>query len=317
MSTQWFRRYQLITGTGGSGLTIDNLKNAGLRVRFEIVKSLQKEPNQAKFEIFNLHPNNVADIEQEYTDLIFRAGYDGNIKDLFSGNTQFVSYYRDQTDYITELICGDGDASFRSAFINQTFAAGENDEQVVEACLQQMPNIHKGELQLNGAASLRGRSYSGMVHKTLDDIARSNGCNWSIQNGELQMVKADKMLNPDSAIVLTAETGLLEAAERTSKGISAKCLLNPDIQVNSAIRLNNQAIRVRLRQRRATGNQAGDQAGAPVSLNNDGIYKVFKVRHNGDTRSPDWFTEVLCVGLGQPMPTTATNTNAAVPVGGN
>jgi hypothetical protein len=312
---QWFRRYQLITGSRGRGLTVDNLTDAGLRVTFEISKSLQKEPNQAKFQIYNLTPNHAALIQDEYTDVIFNAGYEGGVRLLFSGNTQFVANYADKTDWITELICGDGDQAFRNTFINHSFAAGSTDETVVDYCREQLPNVKKGPLQLNPSGSLRGRTYSKMAHETLDEIARTNGCNWSIQNGALQMVRADRMLNSNSATVLTAETGLLEAAERTSKGITAKCLLNPDISVNSAVKLDNSAIRARIN--RGRRQNAQDQTQGPiVNLNKDGIYKVFKVRHMGDTHSNDWFTEVLCVGLGQPMPTSTSNTAAAVPIGG-
>jgi hypothetical protein len=312
---QWFRRYQLTVGTGGRGLSVDNLTKPGLRIKFEISKSLQKEPNQGKFQIFNLSPNHAAQIQDEYTDVIFNAGYEGGVKLLFSGNTQFVANYADKTDWITELICGDGDRTFRNVFMNQTFAAGSTDEQIVQAIIDQSPKIRKGTLQLNPAGSLRGRTYSKMAQETLDEIARTNGCNWSIQNGELQMVRADAMLNPNTATVLRAETGLLEAAERTNKGINVKCLLNPDISVNSAIKLDNSAIRARIN--RGRRQSTPDQQQMPiVNLNKDGIYKVFKVRHMGDTYGNDWITEVLCVGLGQPLPTTTSNTIPAVPIEG-
>jgi hypothetical protein len=309
---QWFRRFQLLVAARGRGLSIDNAQDAGVRLKFEITKSLQKEPNQAKFEIFNLNPTHAAQIQNEFIDVIFNAGYEGNLKLLFTGNTQFVSHYRDKTDWITELICGDGDLALRRAFVNTTFAAGSTDETIADHC-RELLGVRKGVYQLDGAGSLRGRTYSKTAHETLDEIARTNGCNWSIQDGALQIVRADTMLNRNSATVLTAETGLLQAAERTEKGITVKCLLNPDIGVNSAIKLNNESIRAQAKQRRKLTAAPRQQI---VALNKDGIYKVFKVRHSGDTRSNDWVTEILCVGLGQPVPTSQVNTSPAVPVEG-
>ena len=317
MSTQWFRRYQLIVGKGGHGISIDNLRDApSLRIKFEVRKSLQKEPNPAKFEIYNLGPVNVNALQNEYTDLSLRCGYNDNVKLLFSGNTQFVSYYHDKADTICEVICGDGDKQYRESFVNVTFAKGTTDEQIVDYCLKQLPGINKGTLQLGSTGALRGRTFSAMTRDALDEIARTNGCNWSIQDGTLHMVRADAMLNANEAVVLTPETGLLQAAERSAHGITATCLLNPDISVNSAVKLDNSAIRTKFARNRRGSKQVN--AKPPVSLNKDGIYKVFRVQHSGDTRGTDWRTEIMCVGLGQPVPTTTSNTGGAgaVPVEG-
>lgn len=315
MSLNWFRRYQLIVGTAGHGVSIENLgTKPALRLKFEIVKSLQKEPNSAKFDIYNLSPHNVNSMQKEFKDVTFNAGYDGNIKLLYAGNIQFSSYYTDGADRVMEITCGDGDDHFRNGHVNKTFAKGYTDEQIVDYCLTQLPGLKKGTMQLNATGSLRGRTYSQMAHETLDQIARTNGCNWSIQDGVLHMVRADTMLNADKAVVLTATTGLLDAAERTDKGITAKCQLNPGIAINSAIKLDNSAIRTKTLEKTKT--VAKTKQSQPVALNKDGIYKVFKLKHAGDTMDTDWFTEVLCVGLGQPIPTAGGDQGHAVPITG-
>lgn len=311
----WFRRYQLIVGTQGQGISIDNFgTKPALRIKFEIIKSLQKEPNSATIDIFNLSPATTNSMQNEYTDVTLNAGYDGAVKLLYAGSIQFASHFTDKTEVITELVCGDGDKHFRNGFVNKTFAKGTTDEQIVDYCITQLPGLTKGPMQLNASGTLRGRSFSKMAHELLDEIARTNGCNWSIQDGQLHMVRADAMLNPNQAIVLTATTGLLEAAERTDKGISAKCQLDPRIAINTAIKLDNASIRTKQTQK--ARNLAKATSTQPVALNKDGIYKVFKLKHSGDTRDTDWSTEVLCVGLGQPIPTTGGNKSAAVPVGG-
>ena len=324
MSTQWFRRYELtVTPKDGEGVSINNLSDApGLRLKFEVIKSLQKEPNHSTFDIYNLGDKTANSIQHEYTDLSFSAGYEGHVKLLFVGNTQFVSYYHDKADTICEVICGDGDQEFREVFISKTFAKGTTDAAIVEYCRTQM-GLDKGTVQLNAPGSLRGRSYAMSAHKTLDEIARTNGCSWSIQNGALHVIRADSMSNyntqtgENQAIVLNAGTGLLQAAERTARGIKAICLLNPDIAVNTAIHLDNAAIRTQFPKGPKNSAKASAKAAAPpVATNKDGIYKVFKVKHSGDTRSTEWQTEIMCVGLGQPIPTTSVGKGGAVPVGG-
>jgi hypothetical protein len=316
MSVNWFRRYQLLAGqAGGSGVSIDNLSTQGLKLKFEITKSLMKEPNEAKFEIYNLNPKHALAFEEEYSYVTFNAGYEGNMKVLFEGNVMYCSNYRDRTEWVTEIICGDGDQFFRKAYVNKTYSAGTTDENIVDDIRTQFGNmLRKGAMQLrNTLGSLRGRTYSKSAHETLDEIAKTNGCNWSIQNGELQMVRADDMLDSDSAVVLTPTSGLLEAAERTDKGITARAFLNPAIKVNTAIKLDNSAMKTKSRNRKSI---TRDQHGRVVDLNPDGLYKVFKVRHSGDTRANDWITEVLCVGLGQTIPTGQTDRSPGVPVPG-
>jgi hypothetical protein len=312
MTTQWFRRFQLVIGAAGEGVSIDNINKGTLKFHFEVQKSLLKEPNVAKFEIYNLNPRTVLKIEEEYTDVIFKAGYEGTMRTVFEGNTQYVSTYPNKTEWITELTCGDGDFGYRTAYVNKSFSAGTSDEAIVDHCIAQFGNVTRGELQLVSPPSMGGQTFSAPARDVLDEIARSNGCNWSIQDGELQMVRTDAMLNVDQAVVLTPTTGLLRAAERTDKGITATCLLNPNITVNSAIRLDNSAIKTQDRTRKSITKA---QRGRPVDLNADGLYKVFKVKHSGDTRANDWLTEVLCVGIGQPIPTDAPSRNA-VPIEG-
>jgi hypothetical protein len=317
MSRNWFRRYQLIAGAGAGaeGVSIDNITTEGLKVRFEITKSLMKEPNEAKFEVFNLNPQHALAFEEEYSQVVFNAGYVDNMKKLFEGNVMYCTNYRDKTEWITEIVCGDGDEFFRKAIVNKTYNAGTTDENIVDDIRAQFgQTLRKGVMQLiNKLGSLRGRTFVGSAQETLDEVAKTNGCNWSIQDGELQMVRADAMINPTSAVVLTPETGLLEAPERTDKGITARALLNPEIQVNTAVKLDNSAMKTQSRQRKSIRK---DQHGRVVDLNPDGIYKVFKVRHTGDTRANDWYTEVLCVGLGQPIPTGQMDTAPGVPVPG-
>jgi hypothetical protein len=316
MSKNWLRQYQLLVGQAGrEGVSIDNFTTTGLKVRFEITKSLMKEPNEAKFEIFNLNPKHALAFDEEYTDVTFKAGYADSIKVLFDGNIQYSSNYRDKTEWVTEVVCGDGDEFFRKAYVNKTYSAGTTDENIVDDIRQQFgAKLRKGVMQLtNLVGSLRGRTFSKSAQESLDEIARTNGCNWSIQDGELQMVRADAMINPDSAVVLTPDTGLLEAAERTDKGITARAFLNPAIQVNTAVKLDNSAMKTQSRNKKSITKK---QRGRVVDLNPDGIYKVFKVRHSGDTRATDWMTEILCVGLGQSIPTGQTDRSPGVPVPG-
>jgi Baseplate hub gp41 len=309
MSTNWMRVCKLVVGAGGTGLDLSEL-----RISFEIIKTIEAAPNTATIKVYNLTREHNDTINEVYKDIFLTAGYQDNSAQIFAGNIQFVSHYREQTDYITEITAGDGDRDYRLAYVNETLAAGSTDQQAVDICCAAMNKTQKGTVQLKGGAYLRAKPLCGHARDILTQIARTNGCNWSIQDGTLQMVHSNSMLSGE-AIVISAETGLLEAAERNDKGIAAKCMLNPQIVINGAVHLDNSAIILKQKKTKTLGKQK--QNAAPVQTNKDGIYKVIKLTHRGDNRDNEWCTEVECIGLGQPVPASRSAIQSgAVPVTG-
>jgi hypothetical protein len=287
-----------VIGKAGSGLLVENL-----RVQFEVSKTVESAPNVAVIKIFNLSPINEAKIKNEFDEVLLNAGYEGALRLVFRGNIKHVYRYRDKSDYITEIEAGDGDKDFRSATMNETLAAGTTNAQLVDRAVGSFKTTGgttKGAVQINDRARLRGKVISGNTRDVLHDVARESGANWSIQDGQLVIVKANGVL-PDEAIVITADTGMLGAPEINDKGIAVKCLLNPQLRVNGAIKLDNNGIKAKRQKAQALGKKQEDQK-EPVRLDPDGIYKVLKITHKGDTRGQDWVSEIECIGLDQPIP---------------
>lgn len=295
---QWKRHAQVVIGKGGSGLLVENL-----RVHFEVSKTVESAPNVAVIKIYNLSPINEAKVKNEFDEILLNAGYEGALRLVFRGNIKHVYRYRDKSDYITEIEAGDGDKDFRKAVMNETLAAGTTNAQLVDRAVGSFKatgGTAKGVVQINDRARLRGKVISGNTRDVLHDVARESGANWSIQDGQLVIVKANGVL-PDEAIVITAETGMLGAPEINDKGIAVKCLLNPQLRVNGAIKLDNNGIKAKRQKAQALGKKQEDQK-EPVRLDPDGIYKVLKITHKGDTRGQDWVSEIECIGLDQPIP---------------
>lgn len=295
---QWKRRAQVVIGKKGSGLLVENL-----RIQFEVSKTVESAPNVAVIKIFNLNPANEAKIKNEFDEVILNAGYEGAMRLVFRGNIKHVYRYREKADYITEIEAGDGDKDYRNAVMNETLAAGTTNAQLVDRAVGSFKGTGgttKGAVQINDRARLRGKVISGNTRDVLHDVARESGANWSIQDGQLVIVKTNAVL-PDEAIVITAETGMLGAPEINDKGIAVKCLMNPQLRVNGAIKLDNNGIKAKRQKAQALGKKQEDQK-EPVRLDPDGIYKVLKLTHKGDTRGQDWLSEIECIGLDQPIP---------------
>jgi hypothetical protein len=299
---QWKRRAQVVIGKKGSGLLVENL-----RIQFEVSKTVESAPNVAVIKIFNLNPANEAKIKNEFDEVILNAGYEGAMRLVFRGNIKHVYRYREKADYITEIEAGDGDKDYRSAVMNETLAAGTTNAQLVDRAVGSFKGTGgttKGAVQINDRARLRGKVISGNTRDVLHDVARESGANWSIQDGQLVIVKTNAVL-PDEAIVITAETGMLGAPEINDKGIAVKCLMNPQLRVNGAIKLDNNGIKAKRVKAQTLGTRYEKEASdpkEPVRLDPDGIYKVLKLTHKGDTRGQDWLSEIECIGLDQPIP---------------
>ena len=79
-------------------------------------------------------------------------------------------------------------------------------------------------------------------------------------------------------------------------------LLNPNIT------MVNPAMNIKLEQ--ATIREQLKQIGvAPTLLEQDGIYKVAKLTHRGDTRGNEWYTEITGIITQGMIPFNMTNPN--------
>ncbi len=299
-SRQWKRRAEVVIGKSGSGLLITDL-----RIKFEVAKTVDATPNTALISIYNLSPENEARVKNEFDEVLLNAGYEDAMRLVFRGNIKHVYRYREANDYITEIEAGDGDKDYRNAVMNETLAAGTSNKHLFDRAHASMPSaVAKPYADIPEKQRIRGKVISGNTRDVLTDLARDSGANWSIQDGKLVMVKADTIL-PGEAIVIRADTGMLGAPEVNEKGITVKCLLNPQIRINGALQLDNNDIKKK-REKLGKVQQTGQAVVADentlngtVRLDPDGVYKAIKISHKGDTRggSGDWITETVCVSL--------------------
>ena len=295
---QWIRTCSVIVGRQLTKSTAGGLLINQLRIKFTVEKSLRGPPNTANILIYNLNPAHDAQVKNEFDDVMLQSGHTRDSRVIFRGSIKYPFHYRDTNDWITEIQAADGDRDYHSSIVNMTIAAGRPAEDVVDELLATMPNTRKGTIQLNPYRHLRGRVLAGSTRRVLDVFAREHGAAWSIQDGYLDIVAADAAL-PVEAIVVNSETGMLGAPEVSGKGIKVKMLLNPQVRINGMIILDNNNIKIQALQQYTNGPKVRDKK--LIRLDPDGRYKVYKLKHEGDTRG-DGSTEVECVALGQHAP---------------
>lgn len=306
---QWKRTAQVIVGTGGLGLLIQQV-----RISFEVNKTVDPVPNLALIKMYNLSPENENKIHDEYDEVILNAGYIQAPKLIFRGNIITVSRYRDGNDRITEIQAGDGDKDYRKATMQATLSAGTRHSQLIDRALSSFSSTIRGSIVIQDKARTRGKVISGNTRDILDDLAKETGSHWSIQDGALQIISSNDVA-PGQAIVVTSETGMLGAPEINDKGIGIKTLLNPEIKINGSVKLDNNGIRRKqatAKSLAAPRETAETAPRKPVRLDPDGIYKVIRTVHKGDTRGQEWMTEAECIGLNQPIPESRTENQSVL-----
>ena len=304
---QWKRECELVIGDGtaGRGLLVKHL-----RIEFKIEKTSGRIPNTALIKVYNLTPDHENQIRGEFDEVLLNAGYEGSSLLIFRGNIRHVFRYRDGNDRITEIDAADGDKDFRKTTVNFTLAKGSSTAQLLDQVVQKFQTTKKGYAVVKDRKRLRGRVVSGSARNVLDDIATEADARWSIQDGLLEIVPVDSTL-PTEAIVLRSDTGLLGAPEIDDKGIKATCLLNPRIRVNGKVWLDNNTLKAKIAKELETKPGAKKvktkkHRGELARLDPDGVYKVYKLEHEGDTRSNTWTTQVFCVGLDKAIPSGRT-----------
>lgn len=312
MGINFLRVYDLRIGDAdrGTGVRIfQTPEREGLRVQFEITKTIRSKLNTAVFKVFNLAPDNIGRIKGEFDEVRFDCGYAGAQLAVFRGQIRWVTTYHDGTNNVTEIHAADGERASKSP-VNFTLASGTTEQQLVDKLVSALGStVVAGHIVIKDRKRLRGRVISGSALENLERIATEHGANCSIQDGRLDIVPAGTVL-PDQAIVIRADTGMKEAPEVDDQGVKVRMQLDPRIRCNGRIKLDNHDLKLKVfkERERKPGAKPAKHPKKPAKskhlarLDPDGIYKAYKHVMKGDTRGHDWDSEVFAVGLEQKTP---------------
>lgn len=285
-----------ISNTNGEGLEL-----SALRVYFRIGHMITDTPNSLYARIYNLSEQTTQQIRNEFTEVIVRAGYEGNFGTIFQGSTTIInkgnlnpirSGRENPVDTFLDIYAADGDQAHNWGVVNQTLAAGWKPEQVVDAVgkVYSPYNVTMNSLpdsvQQNGAP--RGKTCFINGRNLLRYIADTNSLDYGIHGGEVQWTP-QSAYRPGDAVVLNTHTGLIGFPQQTENGVTVRCLLNPSIGIGTRIQIDNQAVL------QAPLSFQYTSLNTQPSIGADGFYKVLYIDHIGDTRGNPWYSEMVCL----------------------
>jgi hypothetical protein len=295
MSRQWIRALSL-TVEGNSG----KIDLSSLRVRFSITRNVLQTTNFAAVRVYNL-ADTTANLIREKAVVTLAAGYGGNFGLLFHGELVQPRKGRETaTDTFLDLFCAEGDSAYNWAFVNKTLAAGATPKDIFNVCFEAMKEKGVTDAWLpsdfgGGMRYPRAVTLFGAAKDYLRTLAQSNNCQWSIQNGQLQMVPVDGHITGGS-VVLNSKTGMIGMPTETPGGIYVRCLINPNITVNSTVQIDEKSI-IRAQQDLSLTEGAQLTNAALRDLGtSDGTYKVLNIETNGDTHAQPWYMDLTCLG---------------------
>lgn len=301
--TQFGRKATLLVSRfeqadGGPGSTIDLSQ---LHFRFRTAQQDVESPNNCTIRVFNLSEDTVQRItKEEYSRVILQAGYeDSGAGTIFDGTIkQFKKGRENATDTYLDILAADGDLAYNFATVNMTLAAGSNPGQRITAVLGEMAKkgVNRGDIMaFTGGVLPRGKVLFGMARALLRQETQTQGATWNIENGRINVTPLEGY-RPGEAVVLSSLTGLVGLPEQTNEGVHAKCLLNPRLGVGSLVRIDNKSVNQLLQQNPnaapiAFNQYAGLQLLASVAT--DGLYRLYVVEHEGDTRGQAWHSHLI------------------------
>ena len=326
MSNNWIRHFELmLLDNNGQGIALSDFK-----IVFNIEWFNIKFPRVATFKIYNLSTDTTNRIiGQEFSKVQLIAGYRGmkstesegdeypdqNIGELFSGDIRYSITGKDNpTDTFILIQAADGHNAFINATINQTLASGYTLADVNALVMRNLSpyGITEGPSPDFGSVVFpRGKVFYGMTRDVITNIAAQCNATWQFVNGKRVMVRNDAYLH--SAIVLNSKTGLIGMPQQTiGAGVNVRCLINPNIQVNGLIQLDQSSVyraalsnsdvqmgEVQVGETTQNGNTTVNGVlNTPASIATDGVYIVKGIAYTGDTRGNEWYMDMMCLARG-------------------
>lgn len=262
----------------------------GLRINFEITKSLLSFPNVARLSLYNPNQETLSALQQRYTRIILNAGYEGSSRLLFKGEVRNVFQNKQGRDRVITVYSGDGEQSWQNASFNKTFTENLSIQVAIEEVLKTFSDVTIGPIQglPQDADKLRGQTLSGSSKDIMDMFGQEYGFNWSIQDGEITIVPDKEPLEGDEAVVVNLATGMIGSPIITERGVDVVTLLNPRFAPNRAFIVESVNAEV------AIGNLFFRNI---KRTNGEGLYKIQEVTFQGDSRQGDWLSLVKGISI--------------------
>lgn len=297
---QFIRKISLVAGA----ITGEAIDLSELQIKFSVTSATVQTPRYLEARLYNVSPQTLNSLQNEFAQVQLKAGYQGGpFGIIFNGLIAQIRRGRENnTDSYVDIIAADADYAHNQTPINLTLEAGWTRADQQKACVQELRASTTDEAstfkvgyspEMSDAQAPRGLTMWGMTRDELRRHAEAIGAQWSIEDQKVFFVDYLGYI-PGDAIVLNSTTGLIGVPVQTIDGVNFRCLLSPNMKTGRLVQINNSDINSTTLVSPVAPN---DPFFLPNLAPGDGIYKVYKLKHIGDTRNLEWYTEAICVAV--------------------
>lgn len=251
----------------------DVVRITGLRVMFNIAKTIKRDPNTCTASVFNLAEATRKLVNSKPVYITIDAGYDGRLTRLFTGDLFHGTSHQDGPTWETKLQLADGARAFAQARVSRSYNRGVN----AHTALKEIASSMGLTLQLSASVehTLRAEFAAGVVldgfsRDQMSRILAPHRLSWSIQEGEL-IILGENEYRSAAPIRIAQDTGMIGSPEF---GVPEKEGQTPTLTVRSTLKPDARAgglIQV-------------------ASRHVNGVFKVHRLNHEGDTNGEVWQT---------------------------
>jgi hypothetical protein len=254
-----------------------------LRVSFKVTKALTKDPNTCEIKIYNLSTETRAKLPGTGAKVLLRAGYQSTEEQIFIGDARVIESKQEGADWVTTIRCGDGERAILHARVSESFTPGTPVANAIRT-LGKAAKIDIGNLDKVVAGISPSQQYTqgyaahGNLYKELGKALQFAGYELSIQDGALLALKPGEATT-EEVIELSEASGLIgspESASGEKKEGKNKAPAKPVLKVKSLL-------------------QGQLRCGRKLSLKSiqyNGLFRIVKVEHSGDTVGGDWYSSL-------------------------
>nr|WP_321288607.1 hypothetical protein [Alcaligenes phenolicus] len=197
-------------------------------------KDTGESPNQIKLSVWNLSPHTREAIVEPDNVVALYAGYEqeeGALLLAYGTVVQGASSFQN-AEVVTELEVLDGFAQIRDTVVSLGCGAGVRARLIIEDIAFQMGLSLVMADDAPDRVWQNGFSFYGAARVALHKVVQGSGLEYSIQNGELQVIERCG-ITPRKGFVLSPESGLLGNPERIRQSAKEKADSKGNVKTRS------------------------------------------------------------------------------------
>jgi hypothetical protein len=254
----------------------------GLRIVFNIVKTINGAPNQSKIEIYNVSPEHRQAMLRQLANIELEIGWSNKKNQkIASGGLLSVATSREPPDNKTELIFFDGYVGLVKGTDNFTIGSSTDIDIPLKRIVGNMPgvNYHSSRVDVKGKLGPRGSVFTGSSSDNLNDLAIQFGFSWSIQDGTFQALDDNRVFS--KAIEISSRKGnlfkampILVGSSQQRLGVEVTAFIDPTALPGDLLILQSD-----------------------INPELDGAYKIHDITFAGDTFGDTWEMKITSKGF--------------------